>query len=132
MADHPHLVADHTADPPPERRRALRPRHFRALPSAPPRRAIRPLLVLVALVNLAWSMYQLPVTRIVESRLCRDHYAVHDPSALRPDGSVPEELCKVDMVQQRLGRIQGIAETMWVAGGEAPSLDSEFWDISHR
>jgi hypothetical protein len=82
-----------------------------------PRRAIRPLLLLVALVNLAWSLYQLPVSRVVESRLCREHYAAHDPSALRPDGSVPEELCKIDGVQQRLGRIQGIMETLWVAGG---------------
>ncbi|KAK4237092.1 major facilitator superfamily domain-containing protein [Achaetomium macrosporum] len=92
--------------------------HSQKNPSPPSarRRAIRPVLLLVALVNLAWSLYQLPVSRIVESRLCRDHYAVHDPSALRPDGTVPEELCKVDGVQQRLGRIQGIMETLWVAG----------------
>jgi hypothetical protein len=57
------------------------------------------------------------VSRVVESRLCREHYAVHDPSALRPDGSAPEELCKVDGVQRRLGRIHGVMEALWVAGG---------------
>ncbi|KAK4152398.1 major facilitator superfamily domain-containing protein [Chaetomidium leptoderma] len=112
MADHPPLSAADAADMAHERR------HKRPPPSAPrsPRRAIRPLLLLVALVNLAWSLYQLPVSRVVESRLCREHYAVHDPSALRPDGSVPEELCKGDEVQQRLGRIQGVMEATWVAG----------------
>jgi len=82
-----------------------------------PRRAIGPLLLLIALVNFAWSLYQLPVSRVIESRLCHDHYAAHDPSALRPDGTVPEELCKIDAVQMSLGKIQGGMET-WVAGGE--------------
>ncbi|KAK4124414.1 hypothetical protein N657DRAFT_572153 [Parathielavia appendiculata] len=85
-------------------------------PPPAPRAAIRPLLVLVGLVNLAWSLYQLPVSRVVESRLCREHYAAHDPSVLHPDGSVSEELCKIDDVQRRLGRIQGVIEALWVAG----------------
>lgn len=101
-----------------ERRRSPDARHGRTSPSAP-RRAIRPLLLLVAVVNLAWSLYQLPVSRVVESRLCREHYAARDPSALRPDGTVPEELCKVDEVQQRLGRIAGTMEALWVAGGRS-------------
>jgi hypothetical protein len=114
MTGNPPLSAgDATADMPHPTRRS--PAALRSPRS--PRRAIRPLLLLVALVNLAWSLYQLPVIRVVESRLCREHYAVQDPSALRPDGSVPEELCKIDGVQQRLGRIQGIMETLWVAGG---------------
>jgi hypothetical protein len=105
--------------------RMLRPRRCspgarpKPIPPSAPRRAIRPLLLLVALVNLAWSLYQLPVSRVVESRLCRQHYAVRDPSVLRPDGSVPEELCKIDEVQQQLGWIQGITEASWVAGGRS-------------
>ncbi|KAK4112325.1 hypothetical protein N656DRAFT_798136 [Canariomyces notabilis] len=86
-----------------------------SLPGAP-RRAIRPLLLLIALVTLAWSLYQLPVSRVVESRLCHDYYAAHDPSVLPPAGNVPEELCKLDEVQQQLGRIQGVMDAMWVAG----------------
>ncbi|KAG7283956.1 hypothetical protein NEMBOFW57_010314 [Staphylotrichum longicolle] len=115
MTDHQPRAADDIAGMPRERRRSPGARHKQHAPTAP-RRAIRPLLLLVALVNLAWSLYQLPVSRVLESRLCREHYAAHDPSALPPDGSVPEELCKVDEVQQRLGRIQGTVEALWVAG----------------
>lgn len=92
-----------------------------------PRRAVRPLLLLVALVNLAWSLYQLPVSRIVESRLCREYYAEHDPSVLRPeDGSVPEERCKIEGVQQPLGWMLGVVEAGWVAGGMSTLLDFIF------
>ena len=107
-------AARHMAHP---RRRSPGARPKPIPPSTAPRRAIRPLLLLVALVNLAWSLYQLPVSRVVESRLCREHYAVADPAVLRPDGSVPEELCKIDEVQRPLGWLQGVAEAEWVAGG---------------
>ena len=79
--------------------------------------AIRPILVLVALVNLAWSLCQLPLIRITESRLCHDYYSAHDPSVIPPHARVPEHLCKIDDVQQALGRIQRVMETSWVAGG---------------
>ncbi|KAK4096149.1 hypothetical protein N658DRAFT_459203, partial [Parathielavia hyrcaniae] len=91
-------------------------------PTMASRRGILPLLLLVGLVNLAWSLYQLPVSRVVESRLCREHYAAHHSSALRPDGSVPEELCKIDDVQRRLGRLQGVTEALWVAGDLAMTI----------
>ncbi|KAK4038615.1 hypothetical protein C8A01DRAFT_47814 [Parachaetomium inaequale] len=115
MTDTTPPAAGDAAAVPHHRRRSPGGRHKRFQPPAP-RRAIPPLLLLVALVNLAWSLYQLPVSRVVESRLCREHYAVRDPSALRPDGSVPEELCKVDEVQRQLGGIQGVMEMSWVAG----------------
>jgi hypothetical protein len=123
MADNQRAV--NAPDMPRGRHRSESPKQHKRHPHAAPRRAIRPLLLLVALVNLAWSLYQLPVSRVVEGRLCRDHYATHDPSALRPDGSVPEELCKLDEIQQRLGRIQGVMETLWVAGGESICLAND-------
>ncbi|KAK3320376.1 major facilitator superfamily domain-containing protein [Cercophora scortea] len=82
----------------------------------PPRRAVRRLLLLVALVSLSWSLYQLPLNRVIERRLCREYYTIHDPSVAEPDGTVREEFCKVEPVQQGLGRIQGVMETMWVVG----------------
>ncbi|KAK4192341.1 hypothetical protein QBC35DRAFT_247478 [Podospora australis] len=84
----------------------------------PKRGGIQPLLLLVALVNLSWSLYSLPVSRVVEGRLCRDYFAVHDPSVLLlHPGDVPEEMCKaVDEVQQGLGKLQGVMETLWVGG----------------
>ncbi|AEO60056.1 hypothetical protein MYCTH_2308878 [Thermothelomyces thermophilus ATCC 42464] len=104
----PPAAGDPADVPPPH------PKYYRS--PAASRRAVRPLLLLVALVNLAWSLYQLPLSRVLESRLCREHYAARDPSVLRPDGSVPEQLCKIDPVQQPLGRIQGMTEAAWVAG----------------
>lgn len=88
----------------------------------PPRSAITALLGLLLLVNLAASLYQLPLNRVIERRLCRDYYADHDPTAIQPDGSVQEELCKIDVVQQGLGWIQGTMDTLWVVGGMHPLL----------
>lgn len=94
-----------------------------ALPRSrkPARSAITALLGVLLLVNLAASLYQLPLNRVVERRLCHEFYSQHDPSRLRPDGTVDEELCKVDTVQQGLGRIQGAMETIWIVGGTQPS-----------
>lgn len=81
-------------------------------------------LLSVLLVNLAASLYQLPLNRVVERRLCLEFYNQHDPSKIRPDGSIEESLCKaVNSVQQGLGRIQGAMDTIWIIGGtrQAPS-----------
>ncbi|KUI62778.1 hypothetical protein VP1G_09900 [Cytospora mali] len=85
-------------------------------PRKPARSAIPALLGVLLLVNLAASLYQLPLNRVVERRLCQEFYSEHDPSKLGPDGSVEEELCKVDVVQQGLGRIQGAMDTIWIVG----------------
>ncbi|KAK0716597.1 hypothetical protein B0T21DRAFT_404511 [Apiosordaria backusii] len=107
------------SNPPSGRSRSRSPSHHKPRSHRPhphPCRAIRPLLLLVALVNLSWSLYQLPVARVIESRLCHDHYSLSDPSVILPDGTVPEELCKLDEIQQRLGKLQGVMETVWVGG----------------
>ncbi|KAL2880251.1 hypothetical protein SGCOL_004300 [Colletotrichum sp. CLE4] len=85
-------------------------------PRKPRRTSIWALLALVLLVNLAASLYQLPLSRVIERRLCREHYAVTDPSVIDRDGNVPEGLCKVDDVQQGLAWIQGTMETAWIVG----------------
>ncbi|EFQ35984.1 major facilitator superfamily transporter [Colletotrichum graminicola] len=77
---------------------------------------IRALLALVLLVNLAASLYQLPLSRVIERRLCREHYLIADPSVIDRDGNVEERLCKVDGVQQGLAWIQGTMETSWIVG----------------
>ncbi|KAL7619770.1 hypothetical protein AAE478_010312 [Parahypoxylon ruwenzoriense] len=83
-----------------------------------PRLAILALLALLLLVNLAQSLYQLPLNRVVERRLCREYYGTHDPSVVDPDGdgNVDEGLCKVDAVQQKLAWITGSMETLWIVG----------------
>ncbi|KAI8675930.1 hypothetical protein NCS57_00495800 [Fusarium keratoplasticum] len=79
-------------------------------------RLIAPVLTLVLLVNLSMSLYQLPLNRLIERRLCSDYYRSTDPSLIQPDGSIDEKLCKVDEIGKSLGRIQGIMETLWVSG----------------
>lgn len=108
--------------------------HTAAATKAELKTDIRILFLLVALVSLAWSLYQLPLNRVIERRLCVEYYRDHEPSASAfgglessswragEDGNgsrdeIPEEMCKVDQVQQGLGRIQGFMETGWVVGG---------------
>ncbi|KAJ4409723.1 hypothetical protein N0V82_009412 [Gnomoniopsis sp. IMI 355080] len=82
----------------------------------PPKSAIAALLTLLLLVNLAASLYQLPLNLVIERRLCLEHYRQHDPSQIGKDGSIEETLCKIDGVQIGLGWIQGTMDTIWVVG----------------
>jgi hypothetical protein len=63
------------------------------------------------------SVYQLPLNRVIERRLCREYYAEHGPAVMNPGGDVDEQLCKVDVVQRELAWIQGAMETAWIIGG---------------
>ncbi|KAI1630831.1 major facilitator superfamily domain-containing protein [Biscogniauxia mediterranea] len=84
--------------------------------SASRRLAIAPVLVLLLLVNLATgSLFQLPLTRLVEQSLCREYYGTRDPS-IDPSKGISEELCKVDEVQKGLAWIIGVMETCWILG----------------
>ncbi|KAK2009537.1 major facilitator superfamily transporter [Colletotrichum eremochloae] len=85
-------------------------------PRGPRKAGIGALLALVLLVNLAASLYQLPLSRVIERRLCREHYLIADPSVIDRDGTVQERLCKIDDVQQGLAWIQGTMETAWIVG----------------
>lgn len=81
------------------------------------KRALGTLLGLVLLVNLSMSLYQLPLNRVIERRLCREYYAAADPTVFDPHGEVSEDLCKIDAVQSELAWIQGAMETAWIVGG---------------
>lgn len=81
------------------------------------KRALAGLLGLVLLVNLSMSLYQLPLNRVIERRLCREYYAAQDPTVFDPHGEVSEDLCKIDVVQSDLAWIQGAMETAWIVGG---------------
>lgn len=85
-------------------------------PHKSPKSAIAALLTLLLLVNLAASLYQLPLNLVIERRLCLEHYRQHDPSQIGNDGSIEETLCKIDEVQIGLGWMQGTMDTIWVVG----------------
>jgi hypothetical protein len=81
----------------------------------PPRtRQIWPLLVLLILVHLSTVLYTLPLNRVIELRLCQEHYALHEPGTAQP---IPEKLCKIDPVQSQLAWLQGVMETTLVLCG---------------
>jgi hypothetical protein len=97
-------------------------RHSDSNSEQPPKQGFRniaSLVFLLLLVNLAASLYQLPLNRVVERRLCREYYLEHDPSVIGPDGDVGEDLCKVNEVQEHLAWIQGVMDTAWIVGGES-------------
>ncbi len=88
--------------------------------SRPAQAPVRALLALMLLVNLAASLYQLPLNRVIERRLCRAYYGARDVGLIGPHGGIDEKLCKLDEIQQDLARIQGVMETAWVVGGGWP------------
>lgn len=81
------------------------------------KRSIRPLLALLVLVHLAAVLYTLPLNRVIELRLCQEHYELHDPSVIPQEGAISEKLCKIDMIQRRLAWLQGVMETTLVVCG---------------
>lgn len=100
------------------------PRHRSPRPIR--RSAVGPVLGLLLLVNLSMSLYQLPLNRVIERRLCREYYASTDPKLIGPGGSVDEDLCKVDSVQRSLGWIQGVMDTIWIGGDFAMTIPLSF------
>lgn len=88
-----------------------------------PKPSIVPLLVLLLLVNLGTTLYQLPLNRVIEKRLCREYYIIHDPSIIDPDGNISEKHCKKNAIQQSLAWTTGTMETLWIVGGELNTVD---------
>ncbi|CAG7559815.1 unnamed protein product [Fusarium equiseti] len=71
------------------------------------------------------SLYQLPSNRLIERRLCIDYYRRNDPSKVL-HGGVDEKLCKIRDIEKELGRIQGVMETLWVAGDFVMTIPLSF------
>jgi hypothetical protein len=70
---------------------------------------------------MATTLYTLPLNRVIESRLCKEHYqAIAPPTAphLLPNSSIPEHLCKIDEIQKQLAWLQGTMETTLVVCGK--------------
>lgn len=62
---------------------------------------------IVITANVAGYLSKAPKIRLFESVLCNEHWLSEEPSVVRDDGSVPEALCKIDVVQDRLATILG-------------------------
>jgi hypothetical protein len=60
-----------------------------------------------------------PQIRLFESIICENYYKAHDPSVIRPDGSIPEALCKVESVQGELAMLDGFKSLFMNIPGSA-------------
>ena len=116
--DPPESQEEHNAFLGPQRATDRKTRLQNTLAHVSQRVPLIALLSIVLLLSTASRLINLPLNRIMELRLCQDFYAVHDPARIAPDGSVPEAMCKLDAIQQKLGWLQGALETaMIVVGG---------------
>jgi hypothetical protein len=79
-----------------------------------PRSSLWPLLLLLTITHMGHALYSLPLNRVIERRLCDEHYAKYGQSVTGLDGSIPEKMCKIDEVQRQLAMLQGIMETTLV------------------
>ena len=52
-------------------------------------------------------LFLAPKVRLFESVACTDYYRREDPSLVGRDDSVPEYLCKVDLVQDKVAMVLG-------------------------
>ncbi|KAI1360575.1 major facilitator superfamily domain-containing protein [Xylaria arbuscula] len=52
-------------------------------------------------------LFMAPRVRLFESVSCERYYLEHDPSVIRPDGSVPEYKCKINPVQDEVASVLG-------------------------
>ena len=65
------------------------------------------IFLLVAIVDIGAFLAEAPKTRVFEANICVRYYRDVDPSKILPDGTVPEELCKENEIQERLASIFG-------------------------
>ena len=56
---------------------------------------------------MANSLVQAPRIRLYESIVCTRYYAANEPSLVGKDGSVPEELCKLNLIQDEITMVLG-------------------------
>ncbi|KAL1596410.1 hypothetical protein SLS60_009056 [Paraconiothyrium brasiliense] len=69
------------------------------------------IFVLITIVDVGAFLAEPPKTRVFEANICARWYEENDPSKLGKDGAVPEALCKIDEVQQKLAMIFGWQDT---------------------
>ncbi|KAG9190423.1 hypothetical protein G6011_08511 [Alternaria panax] len=68
------------------------------------------IFIMIAFIDVGSYLAEAPLTRLYEANLCLKHYRQLGPSVIAGDGSIAEQLCKVDVVQQRLASIFGWQE----------------------
>jgi hypothetical protein len=68
-------------------------------------------------IYLAAALTDTPLQRIFEANICRTYYRAHNVHAIDSNDSVPESLCKIDAVQQRVSEINGLSSVIDLVPG---------------
>jgi hypothetical protein len=61
----------------------------------------------IVVLNMPFCMAEAARLRMFEMSVCRDYYAIHDPSRIDNHGHIPEQLCKLQPIQSSLARMRG-------------------------
>ncbi|KAL7935557.1 major facilitator superfamily domain-containing protein [Trichoderma chlorosporum] len=59
-------------------------------------------VTVMAVDGFGYAMAKSSQTFLIEQMLCRTFYAASDPTVIRPDGSVPEDMCKTENLQSQV------------------------------
>jgi hypothetical protein len=59
------------------------------------------------IVDIGEQLFMAPKVRLYESIACAAHYLHHNSSLVGKDGFIPEKLCKVNPVQEKIAMILG-------------------------
>ncbi|KAI0124981.1 major facilitator superfamily domain-containing protein [Xylariales sp. AK1849] len=86
---------------------ASAPSHHRTRCSWPWVHVVALCIVIAVVSDIGEYLYSAPRLRLFESIICTRHYLQEDPSLVDRDGAVPEHLCKVNPVQDRVASILG-------------------------
>ncbi|KAF2134934.1 MFS general substrate transporter [Dothidotthia symphoricarpi CBS 119687] len=65
------------------------------------------IFLVISIIDVGKFLGEIPRTRLYEANICLNYYRENDPSKIDSDGNVPETLCKLDVVQQKLTIIVG-------------------------
>lgn len=68
--------------------------------------------LLILTSDVPGFMGEAPRLRMLELGLCREYYAVHDPSVIGDNGGIPERLCKLPQIQSSVAKMRGIMAMM--------------------
>ncbi|KAK7941488.1 MFS general substrate transporter [Apiospora aurea] len=86
-----------------------------------PRLQVYLLFAVVAGLDSTIFMLSLPLTRVYESITCYQWYAVEQPGVYPDPHSVPEDMCKIGPVQEKLAMMRGLEFFFMAAPGSLNS-----------
>jgi hypothetical protein len=60
---------------------------------------------IMVLIATSYAFAEAPLYRLYESVICKRYYRKHNPSVIGHDGTIPEAMCKIDLIQQELAMV---------------------------